>query len=73
MKALTFTRTRGRHLTVKPVDGGLGRGGVVEGHSGLPLQLSRLPVRVQVDHRQAGLLVDLRGPAEIFFFSWRFT
>lgn len=48
-------------LTVKPVDGSLSWGGVVKGDRGLPFQLPRLSVRVQVDHGQAGLLVDLRG------------
>ena len=48
-------------LTVKPVDGGLGGGGVVEGDGGLPLQLARVPVGVEVDHRHTRLLVDLTG------------
>lgn len=50
--------------TVEPIDGSLGRGGVVEGDGGLPLQLPRLPVGVQVDHGQARLLVDLKGAEE---------
>lgn len=47
-------------LTIKPVDRGLRRGRVIEGNRGLPLQLARLPVGVQVDHRQARLLVELK-------------
>lgn len=51
----------GRGRTVEPVDGGFGRGGVVEGDGGLPLELARLPVRVQVDHGLPRLLVGLQG------------
>jgi len=50
-----------KQLTIEPVDGSLSRGGVIKGHGGLPLQLPRLSVCVQVDHGQARLLVDLRG------------
>lgn len=49
----------GGGLTVEPVDGGFGRGGVVEGDGGLPLQFARLPVRVEVDHGLPRLLVCL--------------
>lgn len=47
--------------TVKPIDGGFGGGGVVEGHGGFALQFARLAVCVQVDHGLPRLLVGLRG------------
>lgn len=46
--------------TVKPIDGGFGGGGVVEGHGGFALQLAGLAVRVQVDHGLPCLLIGLR-------------